>query len=707
MDLPTNRNASQLIAIDAVFLDTETTGLDAATARIIQIGAMHMNAGVLDLAGAFDTLVDPGVPVPASSTAIHGLGDADVASAPGFATVAGALTAFLADRVLIGHSIGYDLAILAREAAAAGVPWRRPRSLDIRQLARVASPGLVDVSLDTIASWLAIAIEGRHTALGDARAAADVYLALIPHLRARGVRTLAEAERACRALAAQAEEDYRAGWQPAVAASAEAETRALLSRIDSFPYRHRIRDVMSAPPITISADASALEAVALLVERNISSVYVTPPGGGEPDGIVTERDLLRALAAHGPALGDRRVGELASRPLQTVPADAFLYRAIGRMARLRLRHLGVADAAGGLVGAVTNRDLLRVRAGEAISLGDEIDSAADAAALAVAWAKLPLIAERLLDEAVEPRQIAAVVSREMCAVTRKAAILAERRMIDEGAGPPPVSYAVLVLGSGGRGESLLAADQDNAIVFAEGEPDGDADRYFAGLAGHMADILDAAGIPYCKGGVMARNPPWRHSVAGWKATVDGWIRRQRPEDLLNVDIFYDFRAVHGSQALADEVWAYAYERARDAYDFIKLLAESQTGLAVPLGLFGSLKTDDGRVDLKIGGLLPLVAGARALAIRHGVREHATPVRLAQLRDLEVGSADDFDGAIRAHGIILGHVLRQQVADIHDGIAPSNRVEVRRQTRGALAELKQTLRFVQDFGHTVRHAMFSR
>src|SRR5690606_6111618 len=134
----------------------------------------------------------------------------------------------------------------------------------------------------------------------------------------------------------------------------------------------------------------------------------------------------------------------------------------------------------------------------------------------------------------------------------------------EGAGPPPVAYAVLVLGSGGRGESLLAADQDNAIIFAEGDPDGAADRYFARLGTHLADILDAAGIPYCKGGVMASNAAWRHSVAGWMAVIDGWIRRQRPHDLLNVDIFYDFRTVHGSHAIAEDIWAHAHDRARDA-----------------------------------------------------------------------------------------------------------------------------------------------
>ena len=73
-----------------------------------------------------------------------------------------------------------------------------------------------------------------------------------------------------------------------------------------------------------------------------------------------------------------------------------------------------------------------------------------------------------------PRNTAAIVSHELRALTRRATELAEVRMIDDGWGPPPQPYAMLVLGSGGRGESLLAMDQDNAIVYADGEPGSEA-----------------------------------------------------------------------------------------------------------------------------------------------------------------------------------------------------------------------------------------
>ena len=75
---------------------------------------------------------------------------------------------------------------------------------------------------------------------------------------------------------------------------------------------------------------------------------------------------------------------------------------------------------------------------------------------------------------------------------------------------------LLILGSGGRGESLLAPDQDNAIVH-DGRPEHDP--WFLDIATRISDLLDAAGIPYCKGKVMATNPDWRRSLDGWRGVM--------------------------------------------------------------------------------------------------------------------------------------------------------------------------------------------
>ena len=374
------------------------------------------------------------------------------------------------------------------------------------------------------------------------------------------------------------------------------------------------------------------------------------------------------------------------------------------MDRLKIRHLAVRDDAGMLVGVLSARDLLRLRAAAAIDLEDKIEHATDAAGLASAWAMLPGVARALLAEEIDPRIVAEIISEELRALTRRAAVLAEQAMQADGRGAAPCPYAVLVLGSGGRGESLLAPDQDNAIVYAHGEPDGAEDRWFAALGAGLADILEAAGVPYCKGGVMARNAGFRGSLQTWLERIDGWIRRLRPEDLLNVDIFYDLKPVYGDVALSEALFDHAYARGHAEPAFAKLLGE-QIVTGNPFTFLGGLHLDDGRLDVKMHGLFPIVAAARALAIRHDIRTVSTRARLEGLLALDIGGNEDMKAMLTGHSFLIGLLLDQQIRDIYAGVPVSNRVELATIRREGQAELKALIRRLQSTPQLVRDLMF--
>ena len=698
--------ATPLKALAAVAFDTETTGLDASQDRIVQMGAVGIRASAIETDAAWELLVDPRVPIPPSSTAIHGITNAMVRNAPSFSEAWRRFEVFAAGRILIGHSIGFDLAVLASEAARAGLDWKKPRSLCIRLLAATANPRLPDYSLEAIASWLGVEIEGRHQASGDARAAAGIFLALLPHLAERGIRSLAEAERACLGLTAQLEDHHRVGWAEPVS---RPEAFRSFAAIDPYAYRHRLADLMSSPPVVVNTAATVGETMARMLASRISSVFVSDDGAaGGPladYGIVTERDMMRHLAADGEGAFSTPVGRLASRPLVSIRAAAFAYRAIGRMDRLKIRHLAVRDEDDRLVGVVSARDLLKLRASAAINLSDRIEVADSPDALAAAWAQLPSVAQSLAAEDIDAPVIAEIVSEELRAMTRRATILAETEMAASGKGTAPCPYSVLVLGSGGRGESLLAADQDNAIVFAEGEPDGPQDRWFAELGEKIAAALDRAGIPLCKGGVMAKNAAWRGSLDTWRGRVSDWVHRSRQEDLLNVDIFYDMRSVHGDHALAATLQAYAFDAAHGQITFAKALGERAAGPASPFTLFGGFQLEEGRIDLKRYAIFPVVAFARALAIRHEVRARSTRERLAGLSALGLGSEADFTRLTVAHARALRFMLRQQSRDLLAGIPVSNLVETGKLTREEQAELRTALKAIQIVPDLVRDLMF--
>ncbi len=666
--MPNHHNPASvpLLSLNAIAFDSETTGLDTNSARMIQLGAVRIVHGHVDEAQNFQQMINPGVPIPAESQAIHGISDADVAAAASFGEVAKAFDDWRQDSVLIGYATGFDLAMLKREKEIAGLEWSVPRCLDVRFLVNLLSPNLPDFSLDTIAGWIGVETHDRHSALGDAIATAEIFVALIPRLRERGIRTLAEVERACERFSETSTREAQIGWLDVHQAKG---MRTALARIDSFPYRHRLRDLMNSPPLFVEPNISLRDALASLIDHEVSSLYVYPLVEGDKAGIVTERDLLRKFREKGDAAFNLPVSDIAVYPLASLSADAFVYRAIARMKRMHVRHLGVHDSHGEIIGALSARDLLRQRADDAILLGDDIDAAESAGQMSAVWGNIVLVAKSLVAEEVDVRDVAAVISRELCALTRQACILAEREMQT----PPPCPYAMLVLGSGGRGESLLAMDQDNAIVFAEGEPGGPEDQWFAELGNKVADMLDAAGVPYCQGKVMASNPEWRLSLAGWREMLKTWIRRQKPEDILKCDIFFDAVGVHGDIKLANATLDYAFKKGRKSKQFMKLMSINACKNSPPLGLFGRFKLDNGRMDLKMGGIMPLFSTARVLAIKHRIRVRSTPARFAAL-SAQVGKMQTTLKNLReAHRIILHTILEQQLLDLEAGIPLSNRV----------------------------------
>ncbi|WP_281823278.1 3'-5' exonuclease [Jannaschia rubra] len=187
-----------LSALSYVIFDTETTGLDTTRDDIVQIGAVRVFNGRIVPGESFETLVDPGRPIPAVASRVHGITGEMVAGAPDVTRALRAFHGFAHDAVLVAHNAPFDMAFLDRTGAEVP-PFDNPL-LDTVLLSAAVFGGSEVHTLDAIADRLDVRIDSsrRHTAMGDALATAHVMLKLLPMLETQGIRTFGDAVAAMR-----------------------------------------------------------------------------------------------------------------------------------------------------------------------------------------------------------------------------------------------------------------------------------------------------------------------------------------------------------------------------------------------------------------------------------------------------------------------------------------------------------------------------
>jgi DNA polymerase-3 subunit epsilon len=174
-----------------VVLDLETTGLSPRTARICEIGAQRVRA--LALEDAFETLVDPGVPIPPPVSALTGIRTGALRGAPRAELAVRRFLDFAGDAALVAHNARFDLAFLDHEVER--LTGRRVAApvVDTVWLARrLLGDRLRRVSLASLAHFLGVPTEPCHRALPDARATAEILVQLLGLAQERGARTVAD-----------------------------------------------------------------------------------------------------------------------------------------------------------------------------------------------------------------------------------------------------------------------------------------------------------------------------------------------------------------------------------------------------------------------------------------------------------------------------------------------------------------------------------
>jgi DNA polymerase-3 subunit epsilon len=165
-----------------VCLDCETTGLDFEQDRVIEVALVRFDFDqVLD---SFETLIDPEMPIPEASTAIHHITDPMIQGKPKIGEVLPKVFEFLGKSILVGHGIMTDITFLSNAAKRLSIPCKLSSHpyLDTLRLARLYGESPTN-SLEMLRRHFNIAEEGAHRAMNDVIVNVEVFKYLARHFK--------------------------------------------------------------------------------------------------------------------------------------------------------------------------------------------------------------------------------------------------------------------------------------------------------------------------------------------------------------------------------------------------------------------------------------------------------------------------------------------------------------------------------------------
>ncbi|MBF7053972.1 cyclic nucleotide-binding/CBS domain-containing protein [Halomonas sp. KAO] len=443
-------------------------------------------------------------------------------------------------------------------------------------------------------------------------------------------------------------------------------------------------------PLVVPAATTIAEAVVTINERRADSLLVKRSGC---HGMITKTDLLNALVVDERGR-DTPLEELGHAELITVTPEKYLFEALVIMTRHKVERVVVMDQHQP-VGVVELTDVLSYFSSRSYVVSLQVEQADSLEALAAASRRTPELVSALMAQGVKLRFSMGLLAALNGRIINKAwgFLIDERYHADS---------CLMVMGSEGRGEQILKTDQDNGLILAD-------DLEWPDCAERMqclTETLVELGYPLCPGNIMVSNPEWVGTVTQWKRRMARWVEARDGDSLMKLAIMLDSHAVAGNPALLDRVRDDLFAQCSGNDLLLSYFARTILRFSTPLTLFGSLKRPQHGIDIKKGGIFPIVHGVRVMALERGIRPTSTLERLEALAAdgrLEPRFAEDLAEAL---ALFTELRLKQQLErreDEEGGEQHSpDRVVVQELSSLERDLLREALHIVKDFKQRLSH-----
>lgn len=472
-----------------------------------------------------------------------------------------------------------------------------------------------------------------------------------------------------------------------------------LSALATRGSQHELQSLMTAkvgqvylrPAVFLTAEDSVFDAVAQMKRAKTSSILVRHH---EQVGIFTTNDV-REVVLNDLSPRQTKLGQVANFRLIAVQTEDFLFNALLLMTKHNIHRLLVKNG-DTLIGMLEQLDLLSFFSNHSHLIAVQIEQAETIPALAQVSENLNRLIQVLHTNGVKVSFIAQLMQELNGQLFAK---------LWQCIAPPEVvtNSCLIVMGSEGRGEQILKTDQDNALIIR----DGFSYDEWPALCEQFNQALQQFGYPLCSGQVMINNPIWRQNSSDFSAMIRQWVLMPDQDSPMNLAIFYDAHPVAGDFELLAEAKQYLFNLLSDNAPFYSRFARAIDAFDTPLNWFSNLVVGKegehkNELDLKKGGIFPIVHGVRSLALEAGLAMTNTSARIEELTRLgllEHKMAQDLQESLL---VLQGLKLRQGLEKINLNRDPDNFIRPDNLTSLDRDLLKDSLAVVKQFKTLLRH-----
>ena len=376
-------------------------------------------------------------------------------------------------------------------------------------------------------------------------------------------------------------------------------------------------------------------------------------------GIVTDVDFRRKVAT-GQVGIDAPVSVLATVPALTIDEDTTQASGLLRMIERGVHHLVVVDRMGHPAGVLRAVDLAGAEVRDPLLIRSAIDEAQDIEELAAACRLLPMMLVELCDDAVPATHIGAIHAAVVDAAVRRTLHLVPHPALDA------VRHSWVLLGSLARREPLPLSDVDTALIWADPHTrEKDTEDAFRVEAREVLRGLQHGGFTLCSNGANAHNAVFSRARSDWIAAARGWQHDPTQDNALLLSAMVADSRPLTDPELGGSLTATIRSHTRTS-QFLRALLDEALSWRPHIGFIRDFVVHHGgehrgQLDLKPGGLTPVVALARWIAIAAGDASGTTIERLhrgAALGLLTTDEADTLAGGFdNVYGLLLHHEVQ--------------------------------------------------